>query len=525
MVREESPFVLSSAWWNWLQVVGVLIVVGLLLSWLFASIRRGGVGRGFGSVWRQALESAADLFGMTFRRIYALAQHSVKESLRKRILLVFVVFAAVFLFAGWFIRGDSPEQVKITISFVLTATSYLLLPAILLLVAWSLPGDIKARTLHTVVTKPVRRSEVVLGRALGFTFIGTLVLLTMGAVSLAYVYRSVPPSEREELVARVPVYGTLSFLDRDGRPVREGRNVGHSWTYRSYIEGGTEEAAVWTFGDIPVNRLGDQLPLELTFEVFRTHKGDIGEGVRAVLTLINPQTGRSWMDYPFEVQEYQIVRRTIPRHVQDANTGESIDVFRDLVHEGELRVEARCISQAQLIGMARADLYIKAADASFLVNFAKGLFGIWLQMFLVVSIGVVASTFLSGPVAGLTTFAVVLCGFFIGFLRDLATGSIEGGGPLESLHRIWTGRNSMVELEPTFWVNVMQNIDAAFAKVMWALTFTVPDLAGYNTASFVANGFDIPMDVLGPNMLKTFAYAVPTLVLGYFFLKMREIAK
>ena len=41
------------------------------------------------------------------------------------------------------------------------------------------------------------------------------------------------------LVARVPVYGKLRFLDRDGQPAEKGINVGDEWTYRSFISGGS----------------------------------------------------------------------------------------------------------------------------------------------------------------------------------------------------------------------------------------------------------------------------------------------
>jgi hypothetical protein len=138
---------------------------------------------------------------------------------------------------------------------------------------------------------------------------------------------------------------------------------------------------------------------------------------------------------------------------------------------------------------------------------------------------VTASTFLSGPVAGLTTFGILMCGFFIGFLRELATGKLEGGGPLESLYRIVTGENAIEMLEQTTSMRLVQSIDVFFSKVLWALTFIVPDLSGYNTAGFVASGFNIPAEILGPNTLRTFGYVVPTLILGYLFLKVREIAK
>ena len=82
------------------------------------------------------------------------------EAVRRKALLVFVVFAALFMFAGWFLTGATARpdmQVKVYVSFVLTAIGWLLLPVALLLACWVLPEDIKARSLHTVVTKPARR--------------------------------------------------------------------------------------------------------------------------------------------------------------------------------------------------------------------------------------------------------------------------------------------------------------------------------------------------------------------------------
>ena len=606
MVREDTPFIFFEALVTWILVSATALGAALVIGLVVASLNRGSFLRGLRAVWDYASGSFGDVFGISPRRVIALTTLSVKESLRQRVLLVFVVFAAIFLFADWFDTPETQEPVKVTISFVMRATSYLLLLAILFLVAWSLPRDIKDKTIHTVVTKPVRRSEVVLGRVFGFSIIGTILLGVMGTVSLIYVYRSVPPPEvhavllskaqfpsrqqalewirdheqlREDeleetetawrfrqtsvrgllagsfytvawqgpggeqapgvetqlyrspeatLTARIPLYGSLHFQDRDGSQAPKAVNVGYEWDYRSYIEGGTQAAAIWNFSNLSPGRLQDSLPLEFTFEVFRTHKGDVGKGVLAQFVLVNPQTNLRWPDYPFEVHEHRIARRTINRLVTDSD-GNQIDVFRDLIYDGKLRIEVHCISPSQYLGVAQADLYVKAADAPFLTNFLKGLAGIWLQMFLVVSVGVAASTFLSGHVAGLTTAALMLCGQFAPFLRYLAVGDVEGGGPLESLIRIWGGRNMVTELNPSVWVSISQGIDVVFRNLLWVFTFVVPDMTGYNFSVFVANGFDVPMwgsvASLGIVALRTLAFTLPTLLIGYFFLKAREIAK
>src|SRR5262249_46329083 len=55
---------------------------------------------------------------------------------------------------------------------------------------FSLPNDIKNRTITTVVTKPVRTAEIVLGRIVGFTMICTALLAVMGICSYVFVVRS-----------------------------------------------------------------------------------------------------------------------------------------------------------------------------------------------------------------------------------------------------------------------------------------------------------------------------------------------
>ena len=119
----------------------------------------------------------------------ALSWLAVKESIRRRVVVVFAIFILVLLYAGWFLDPKSTNPALLYISFVLTATSYLVLVMALFLSALSLPADIKNRTLHTIVTKPARMSEIVLGRIIGFTIIGTFLLIFMGLICYVFVIR------------------------------------------------------------------------------------------------------------------------------------------------------------------------------------------------------------------------------------------------------------------------------------------------------------------------------------------------
>ena len=123
------------------------------------------------------------------RRIFAIARLAFQESIRRRVLVVFVVFVIALGFAGWFLDRNSEHPARLYLSFVLTTTNYLVLLLAIFLSAFSLPNDIKNRTIYTVVTKPVRAWEIVFGRILGFCAIGTVLLALMGLSSYLFVHR------------------------------------------------------------------------------------------------------------------------------------------------------------------------------------------------------------------------------------------------------------------------------------------------------------------------------------------------
>src|SRR5690606_30970802 len=97
----------------------------------------------------------------------------------------------------------------------------------------------------------------------------------------------------------------------------------------------------------------------------------------------------------FESKEFEADLRHFPRKLQASNPDGSvrdIDLFEDLVHNGQIEVLIRCAERSQYFGMSNADAYLRARDASFAANFLKGYGGIWMQMLLVTCFGVVFST-------------------------------------------------------------------------------------------------------------------------------------
>ena len=554
MSFDVVDFHLAGGLLHFLQVILGIVVASFAVAFLISVAKYGKRG---GPLFVQGLQQAGVDFSRTsLRRIWALALLTWHESTRKKALYVFVVFAIMIMFAGWFLRSslDRPDlQVKVYVSFVLTVISWLTLPVVLLLACWGLPADIKNRSLHTVVTKPVRRHEIVVGRFVGFSMVGTLVLLVMGTIGYFWTVGQVPAAAREELVGRVPIYGDMSFSNRQGQRSEiklsddepsnlelAGVNVGDIWEYRSYIEGGTRSRTFYDFKNINVNEIRRQgeFRIEYNFEAFRSHKGDIDKRLLCRLTIENqtPDENGQKLRVPlpiFEVKEFSnkgadktiTLGETIVYNEEATNEERTINLYDDLLKGGNITVEVQCLDQGQYLGMARPDLYIRMPDHSFASAYFRALFGIWLQMTLIIVIGVTASTFVKGPVATLLTFGMLAVGTGLSdLMQGLVKGTQEGGGPFESAYRMFMHLNPSVDVEAGMLATLMKFVDSIAIWFLWTVQHLFPQFKYYNMVPYVANGFEVPWGAaLLPSIAVTLAFVIPCLILGYFAMQLREM--
>lgn len=598
MVLEETipPFGewIADAVVYFFQAAGVFALVALVVGFLAAAFRAGPLAGGE-SVYRTVVGGVADLLWFSPRRTWALAYLAFKEGIRRKAVVVFAVFMLVLLFASWYFDvSEGTDPARIFIRNTMWMTTLLTLLLALFLSVFSLPTDFKTKTIHTVVTKPVRPSEIVVGRILGFSAVGTILLAAMAVASAIFVRRSLdhshqvivsdlpdaPIGERYRtdnvrnhvhaiyegaegelatefsghwhpvekrvvagqetlevgspqglLTARVPVYGKLRFISRSGVETDKGINTGNEWEYRSFIEGASPAAAIWTFRGVrpemfPPDQpeFAEGVPLEMTLRVFRTLKGDVVSGIPGSIVLVNPTTKVRSDVIPFTGREYYTDRRTIPYKLRSSD-GDEIDFFGDIVDDsGSFEVQIQCLQGGQYFGMAQPDMYIKAREASWAWNFFKAYFGVWAQMVLVTAFGVLFSTFLNAPVAMLATVGSVVLGYYTWRVDELAQGEIVGGGPLESAVRIFTQDNMVTPLQESVGTTIIQRIDDVVLFGLGALGRVAPDLSLFYTGGFLEHGFNIPGDLMLQQIVRLAAFLVPAVICGYLFLKTREAA-
>lgn len=508
--------------------IGIFFVVALATSFSIHGMA------GPGRVFSGAARGFGEFLAPSPRRVMAIASLTFKESIRKKALLVFVVFAVLFMFGSWFLEGEEirPDmQVRNYVAFVFISINWLVLPVILLLSCWGLPEDIRVRSLHTVVTKPVRRNEVVLGRMVGFIGVGTLILTVMSVVGYIWIQRVVSPDV--PLFCRVPVYGEVSFVDRTGNPSNAGVNVGDIDVTRSFIEGGSKAAGIWTF---PINEKPDKLRLESRFEAFRTFKGDMNRSLRVRYTIVNEEKSLRVPLTPFEVNEFganeqEVDRKVEVRSEENLNEVVTYDLYDDLATPsdqatyGNLTIHVQCLDRSQFLGVSRGDFFIRMPDRTFLTGYSKAVLGVWLKIAVIVIAGVTASCFVKWPVATLLSSSVIVFGQVArGFLDKILAGKQAGGGAAESVYRLLTHMNDTSRMPEGMLTSSIKAFDYALQHGLFMVKHIIPDLTTFGMSEWIAHGFDVPWNgILLPSLAVTIGYFFPCLLLGYFSLSLREL--
>jgi hypothetical protein len=489
------------------------------------------------------------------RRIWAMARLSLKEAVRSRVVLIFGAMALIFLFADWFVPYKPEDQVRNYVRVLYWSMAPLFLMTASLLGAFGIPTDVKNQSIHTIVTKPVEKFEVVLGRFLGYAVVITLGLAAVAAVSMLYIFRGVTPeAEKESFTARVPVYARQPpvFV---GTEKETGDNVGRMFAYRGYIGGQPSSApntprqyAIYRFDEFPDNvaarvQSGEAVRFEFTFDIFRLTKGQedrgvfcsflfmpgtmtVGEGERALEALKRQRdqrreqarkqfgTGSEAYDKRekeidtelidqfavlevsgIEVKDYHTLAITTPPALFKALEKAAADAPEPGPNEPTNPLFQVVVSversSQQMLGMARFDFYLLAGERDFFMNFAKGIIGMWCLTMLILGVAVGCSTYLSGVISWLVTVFLLLAGIFVADIHLLAEGRSEGGGPIEAAMRLFKRQAPAVPLDDNPVAAVVTGADEIYRWWLRRFLNLVPDVTRYDLHHYVANGFDI----------------------------------
>ena len=253
----------------------------------------------------------------------------------------------------------------------------------------------------------------------------------------------------------------------------------------------------------------------MTFNVYRTTKGRVGEPVYAEIEVDQPRAPASTYRDIFPIREYYTNKQAIPSRAPGR------------LARATSRSRSAASARRSTSAWPRATSYILAESGNFGANFMKGLFGVWLQAMVLTAIGVFAGTFLSWPVALLTTIAFFVAGQ-VAFALPARTSrrqSLLGGGPFESLIRLLSHDNQMTRAGADAGGRHGQDARLAGHAGHVAAGLHRAELRGARRQQHGRRRVRRHAGACwSSNLLLALAYALPFSIAGYFILKNREVA-
>lgn len=161
------------------------------------------------------------------RKIWAVATNTIRQALRMKVAAIFIVLLLVLLpVLGYTATGDGTLKGRLQtfVSYGLSLTGLLLSLLTIIVAVYSVTSDIEHRQIWTVVTKPIRRYQLILGKVVGVIVLNVALLtlfagIIYGVILLMPRFESV--SEEEMVQIRNEFYTARASLMPPEIDVRE----------------------------------------------------------------------------------------------------------------------------------------------------------------------------------------------------------------------------------------------------------------------------------------------------------------
>ena len=150
-------------------------------------------------------------------KIWAVAKNTIAQAVRMKVVAVIIVLLLLLLpLMSRIMVGDNTLHGKLQtfISYGLSLTSLLLCILTIIISCYTLTSDLKSKEIFLVVTKPVRRFQIVCGKLLGVIIIDIFLLAVFSGIIYALTL-AIPRMTEAEAVESVKIQREF-FTARDG---------------------------------------------------------------------------------------------------------------------------------------------------------------------------------------------------------------------------------------------------------------------------------------------------------------------
>ena len=366
------------------------------------------------------------------RSIWAVATNTIKQALRMKIAAVFIVLLVVLLpVMGVSMTGDGTLKGRLQtfVSYGLSLTNLLLCLLTVIVSIYTLTNDIEQRQIYTVITKPIRRYQLLFGKLLGVILLSTVLLALFSAIIYTitiYTPKFVDADEADIIqvenefftvrASLVPpevdvtneVLDTYEKLERGGQlPSGVSRSkIMAELTKRKQLEKRAAvvgQPLVWEFNNVKI--------LDPDETLFIRYKYDVS---------INPPDSQVYSRWDIGDS------RQYPAEFASFLRKDPIRTFRELqvpanliADDGYLAIRFLNVPLNDTTVIFPLDgLEVLYKADTFTANFIRVVLLILFRLIFLASLSLLASTFLSFPVAILLSLCIYFTATFSGFCLE-----------------------------------------------------------------------------------------------------------
>jgi len=370
------------------------------------------------------------------RRIWAVANNTIKQALRIKVAVVFTILLFVLLpVLGITTTGDETLKGRLQtfVSYALSLMSFLLCLLTIIISIYSVTSDIEQRQIFTVITKPIRRFQFILGKLLGVIALDVILLVLFSAI-----------------IYTITIY-TPKFTKASGDELIEADNG--FFTARASLtvpvvdvtkEVEDKYTALDRRGQLPADVPRDEIKAQLTQQAqLAKRAASVGQPLLWEFKNVKPLADSMFIRFKYDVSvnppDSQVWGRWFAGDYQFFKYGtQSKTPIYDEVHKHsvrdfhEIEIPADVVPEHGHLAVAFMNVPLNSvaiifppdglevlykAD-SFGNNFIRAVLLILFRLIFLACLGVLAATFLSFPVAILFCFVIFFTASFSGFVLD-----------------------------------------------------------------------------------------------------------
>lgn len=461
-------------------------------------------------------------------RIWAISRLTIREGLRMRIVLVFVIaMAFIVIRLPFALTGDDTVagRLQTFLDYSLSAVGILLSLATVFMACATLTSEFKTNTLHLVLTKPVTRFEVLVGKWLGIFLLNAMLLVLCGFAiySLALFIRERPETFRRDRLKVRDVLWTARAAARPKTP--DFRSVAEA-----DVQKRIEEGALTNDERTRMLAIRERIrTYESDWRIIRPNEAQLYEFVN----LPEPERPDTTLQVRFRAKSIPIAQDEMIRVgwvFLDPDTQEFLHepFFSNerITDFHEFLISARAVrnGRAMLLVINQYDpnnpysIHFEGQDSlqiyyrvgSFEQNFVKALGMLLMRLSFLAGVGLFFSTFVSFPIACLGAFMFILIGIGKPWWYESIGANLDP---------------DFVRSDPTADPFGRYGVPIRMVLIP-VLNFVFPDFATLNGVPKLVDGVNIDAELVRWTVLHTLLFGIALLIgPGWLFFSRREVAE